>query len=317
MLTMRSLQSKDRIVATLAGAMLMGLAALPTWGQLANAKLQDGKLGIRKVEATAGVSRAAAAAGKGDSLARVVEALDAQLIAALTETGKFEVVAWSDLADIRQTQELNATFSGQPFAFAGCRYSVMVRLDDFQDFERVTPIESLGRAYSQRKVRVSGVAIIYDNTDGSVLQTATVQTSSDVIPEQVALNGSGERTTDGLLAALARELSKRVVLQVTDAIFPMRVVARENETITVNRGQAFGLMVGMEFEIFSPGPELIDPDTGRSLGRKELRIGRARIDRVEAETATARIIDGGAITVDPIGRGSILRLPQQPAATAQ
>jgi hypothetical protein len=307
---MLSVQYKNRLISSLAGlAMVLG-ATLPVAGQVSNQKLQEGKLGIRKVEANPSVARAAASAGKADSLGRVVEALDAQLIAAFAETKKFEVVAWSDLADVQHTQQVNANFGGQAFAYAGCRYSVMVRLDDFQDFERVTPIEALGRAYAQRQVRISGVAIIYDNTDGSVLRTATVQTSSDVIPEQVAMSGTGERTTDGLLAALARELSRRVVLQVTDVIFPMRVVARENEMLTLNRGQAFGLVTGMEFDVFTPGQELIDPDTGRSLGRKELRIGRARLERVDSETTTARIIEGGAITVGGIDRGAILRLPQ-------
>lgn len=280
-------------------------------GQVSNQKLQEGKLGIRKVEANPSVVQAAASAGKADSLGRVVDALDGQLIAAFAETQKFEVVAWSNLSDVQQTQQVNADYGGGAFAYAGCRYSVVVRLDDFQDFERVTPIEALGRAYAQRQVRVSGVAIIYDNTDGSVLRTATVQTSSDLIPEQVAMNGGGERTTDGLLLALSRELSRRVVWQVTDAIFPLRVVSRENEMLTLNRGQAFSLVSGMEFEVFTPGEELIDPDTGRSLGRRELRIGRARVERVDGETAIARIIDGGAITVGGgIGRGAILRLPQ-------
>lgn len=298
--------------ATVVALLLTQAAFSPSAAaQSTNQKLQEGKLGIRKVEANASVAKAAASAGKADSLGRVVEALDAQLIAAFNDTGKYEVVAWSDLKDVIQTQEVNATFGGQGFQYAGCRYSVMVKIDDFQDFERVTQIQALGKTYSQRQVRVSAVVIIYDNTDGSVLRTTTVSATSELVPEQVDYNGDGPRTTDALLQAVAKEISRRTVWQVSDVIFPMRVVAREDDLLTLNRGQAFMLAPGMEFEVFSAGQEMIDPDTGRSLGRREQRIGKARIERVDPQTSTAKILDGGSVAPGGIERGSVLRLPQQ------
>jgi curli biogenesis system outer membrane secretion channel CsgG len=267
--------------------------------------MQDGKLGITKVEVLPALRQASANAGRVNSLDRVVQSLDAQLISAFNETRKFEVVAWSDLKDVIDVASAGQAFEARSFAYAGAKYMVAITVDDFQDFEQVTELPNLGRTYAQRLVRVSAVARIYDTSNGSVVHTANIQASTDLEPESVNAGGTGPRLTDEMLQAMSRQLCERIAERVTDVIFPMRVVARSGNTVTLNRGDGFNLVPGMEFDVFIRGEPLIDPDTGRALGREESLIGRVRLTAVAPETSRAEIVSGTLIE-----RGAVARVPQ-------
>lgn len=269
-------------------------------------KMQDGKLGITKIEVLPAVREAAATSGRLNSLDRLTQSLDAQLISAFNATRKFEVVAWSDLKDVIDVANAGQAFGTQSFAYAGARYMVTITVDDFQDYEQVTELPNLGRTYAQRLVRVSAVTKLYDTTDGSVVQTANIQASTDLEPESVNPGGTGPRLSDEMLQAMSRQLCERIAERVTDMIFPMRVVARSGNTVTLNRGDGFNLVPGMEFDVYMQGEQLIDPDTGKALGREESLIGRVRLIAVTPETSRAEIVSGTLIE-----RGAIVRVPQQ------
>ena len=285
---------------------MIGLCVGSVLGQ-SDRRMQDGKLGITKIEVLPAVRQSASAAGRVNSLDRVMQSLDAQLISAFNETRKFEIVAWSDLKDVIDVANAGQAFGAQSFAFAGAKYMVAITVDDFQDFETpVTELRHLGRAWVQRLVRVSAVAKLYDTTTGSVVHTANIPASTDLEPEQVNPGGAGPRLTDEMLQAMSRQLCERIAERVTDVIFPMRVIARTGNTVTLNRGDGFNLAPGMEFDVFIQGEELIDIDTGRSLGREESLAGRVRIVAVTPETSRAEIVAGSMIE-----RGAVVRAPQQ------
>ncbi|MDZ4776340.1 MAG: hypothetical protein SGJ23_06100 [Alphaproteobacteria bacterium] len=58
--------------------------------------------------------------------------------------------------------------------------------------------------------------------------------------------------------------------------------------IVLNAGEADGVKVGMTFVVFSIGDEIVDPDTGESLGHLEIVKGRVRVSHVQAKISTAR-----------------------------
>jgi hypothetical protein len=269
-------------------------------------KMQDGRLGIARIDVVPAVRQASIEAGRVNSLDRVMQSLDAQLISAFNETRKFEVVAWSDLKDLIDVSNAGQAFGAQAFAYAGAKYMVAITVDDFQDFEQVSELPNLGKTYTQRLVRVSAVAKLYDTADGSVVHTANIQASTDLEPEQVNPDGTGPRLTDEMLQAMSRQLCERIAERVTDVILPMRVITRSGNTVTLNRGDGFALVPGMEFDVFMQGQELIDIDTGRRLGREESLVGRIRIVAVTPETSRAEIVSGTLIE-----RGAVVRVPQQ------
>ena len=64
-----------------------------------------------------------------------------------------------------------------------------------------------------------------------------------------------------------------VALDVKDIPWAGKVILNKDNIIYMKPGSAGGVETGMEFNVFRPGEELIDPDTGLSLGSEEKKIG--------------------------------------------
>ena len=74
----------------------------------------------------------------------------------------------------------------------------------------------------------------------------------------------------------------------------------------MNRGNDSGLHVGDVFDIFEPGEELVDPQTGESLGSTETEVGKARVVRINPKVTIVEMTDGDPSYIQP---GFILRAP--------
>ena len=61
----------------------------------------------------------------------------------------------------------------------------------------------------------------------------------------------------------------------------------DDHTIVLNVGTRDGTKEGMIFVIYDPGDEVIDPDTGESLGKWEMVKGRVVISHVQERISTA------------------------------
>lgn len=292
-----------KVVRTVVALMLL---ALPAWAGAQARPLEDRRLGITHVEVNPSVREGAENRGAKESLARVSESMDAQMISAFDSIKKFEIVSWSDLKKIVDVGAANQALGGaEGFKYAGCRYSVQVKIDDFQDIQRTVELAALGETHLQRQVRVSAVVIVYDTTNGKVFTTTNIQLDSNTQAEPLSNPTARAQSTERMLIDLGRNLAELTAYRVADVIFPTKVVARTDKVVTLNRGDAFRYQPGMVFEIFSLGEELIDPDTGRRLGNQEEKIGAVRVVSVTPETCVCEVVE----ETRPISRGQIARLP--------
>tara|TARA_R110001592_G_scaffold167023_3_gene402311 strand:- start:1796 stop:2218 length:423 start_codon:yes stop_codon:yes gene_type:complete len=57
-------------------------------------------------------------------------------------------------------------------------------------------------------------------------------------------------------------------------------------TVVINRGRGDGIAVGSRFLIFGIGDEIIDPETGKSLGQLELVKGIGTVTHVQDAMST-------------------------------
>ena len=99
------------------------------------------KIGISDVKPTPAIVESVKKAGRANSLDRVVQALDSQLIDRVQSTRKFEVIARSDLASILK----DADVTGGAFKVNGVDYLLVTSIDDFQDFEETATFAALGK----------------------------------------------------------------------------------------------------------------------------------------------------------------------------
>jgi len=255
---------------------------------------------ITKVKATPAILSNAAGAERRNSIDRMSQALDGQLIAAIQQTRKFTVLARSDADALIE----ESAASGQNFDFGKSDLALVVTIDDFQDFIQTATFPSLGITATKRVIRFSAVAKLYETKTNKLVETANFQEQNLDTEELLANSAStGGELSDGLLVALTRRMSEKIAERVADVAFPARILAKTGKVVTINRGDGTGIATGQLWEVFALGEELIDPDTGVSLGREEMSVGQVRIQRVTARTAQGEV-SGEDLGID---RGAIVR----------
>ena len=285
----------------LTGTMILAAAVLAAAG--AQAQTGPATLTVEKIHAKPALQKSMEGAGKGASLARVVEAFDSQLTERLSASRKFKVTAVSDMADLLKA----VNRSGQAAETKTLNYGLIATLDDFEDSTERMEFKTLNQVGLKRKVRLSVVAKIYDLAvdPPQLFETANIQVlKKDDRADATALEKNAE-LTDELLLTAVREASQQVVDRVANAAFPAKVLAKTDKQITINRGDGTGIEVGQVWTVMSGGKALTDPDTGEVLGREEIVAGKARIVSVQPKFATAEIIEGQ----DKVSEGMVVRSP--------
>ncbi|AHF89965.1 hypothetical protein OPIT5_06765 [Opitutaceae bacterium TAV5] len=254
-------------------------------------------IAVSKVKASSSV--AAAAARKKISMDRVVQALDSQLIDRLQATRKYQVIARSDADSL--IEEAGAT--GRAFDFGNADYLLVVTVDDFQDVTQEARFAALGTSAKKRVIRLSAVGKVYDARTNRIVETANFQEQNLDTEETVANITTDGELSDALLVGMARNMAEKIARRVVDIGYPARVVARTGKIVTLNRGDGTGIEPGQLWEAFAVGDNLVDPDTGASLGREEVPVGKLRIIRVNPQTSL------GEVTGEDLGiaKGAVLR----------
>lgn len=83
------------------------------------------------------------------------------------------------------------------------------------------------------------------------------------------------------------------------------IVTVKGATIYINAGNRSNIVPGMEFSVWKKGEELIDPDTGITLGSENKKIGRIQVTSVEDKFSKACVTAGMASSMS---RGDIVKL---------
>ena len=259
---------------------------------------------VAKIKATSSILTDANGKSRKNSLDRMSQALDGQLIAALQQTRKFTVLARSDADALI---EENAA-SGKNFSFGDSDLTLVVTIDDFQDFTQTAHFATINKTATKRVIRFSTVAKLYETKTNKLVETANFQEQNLDTEEELANStSSGGELSDSLLVALTRRMAEKVSQRVADVAFPAKILAKTGKIVTINRGDGTGIAVGQLWEVFALGEELKDPDTGASLGREEVSVGKVRIQRVTPRTAQAEV-SGEDLGID---RGAVVRRVEQ------
>lgn len=261
-------------------------------------------LALARVKATPAILSDAAGKNRRNSIDRMSQALDGQLVSAVQQTRKFTVLARSDSDSMIE----ESAASGQAFDFGKSDLTLVVTIDDFQDFTQTATFANIGKTATKRVIRFSAVAKLYETKTNKLVETANFQEQTLDTEEELAnAPSSGGELSDALLVSLTRRMSEKIAQRVADTAFPARILAKTGKIVTINRGDGTGIAAGQLWEVFALGEELIDPDTGVSLGREEVPVGKIRIQRVTPRTAQGEI-SGEDLGID---RGAVVRRVEQ------
>ncbi|MCR0980960.1 CsgG/HfaB family protein [Roseomonas populi] len=162
----------------------------------------------------------------------------------------------------------------------------------------------VGASRTEQNIAITGETIVRTSARGvldfQVLEAAT---------RQVRWAASIAVSNSGNLGAVLEEMATRIGREITQTIYPMRVIrADDPQEIILNQG-GVTVVNGQRFRAMMLGEELKDPYTGESLGEVEREIGVVQVHRVDTRVSYARLVSG---SLPPQNAQVVLR-PAPPA----
>jgi curli biogenesis system outer membrane secretion channel CsgG len=261
--------------------------------------------------------------------------LSEMLITALVESERFTVVERTRLDEILREQRLGITGAVNPKTAAqigqliGAQLLIKGVITEFEESK-----EKLGGG----GISLGGVAVGVEQVRGYVAMdirgfdaaTGTILFSHRVEGEVKRTGLGGVLFKGGMViggadfkkTALGEACRKAVndavnliVKKMEDIPWQGRIVLAKGETVYLNAGVDCGLKVGDIMEVYQRGEELVDPETGESLGYQTSKIGYLEINRLEEKFSIAQVIVGSGGTRNDIVKffkGNKSNIPSPP-----
>ena len=86
-----------------------------------------------------------------------------------------------------------------------------------------------------------------------------------------------------------------IVAEMKDRPWSARVIDTRDGLVYINAGAQQGVRPGMEFDVYLQQPALVDPETGKTLGTPDRKVGSVKINLVEEKYCVAEVIGGSGI----------------------
>jgi len=238
----------------------------------------------------------------------------AEMERSLQQTRKFEVLSRQGavLDDIREEQQFaasdlakgNAAESG---GIENANYLVLPTVQGFKFYRSSTPVPNLDNKWFRADSGMLEIhAQIVDTTTGGIKSTFYLKSSFSTGKNVV--NSKGGAPSSQHFTKMAKKVSAQMADQLVDTVFPMKVLTTKGNQVWINRGQDGGLKEGEVLQVYRPGEQLVDPDTGEVLGSAEEMIGTIKVVRINPKFTITEVEtgkDGGML----VEKGDIVRKP--------
>lgn len=156
-------------------------------------------------------------------------------------------------------------------------YLLVPTIIDFHDKLTSVPIEG-SQLIAKRKSFILSLEVkIHDIKKKKILDSFSAKiTEKDLNPDFSNIDPN-QTMSDLYLNDICNKLSKNVIIKLLDSLFPARIVDDSDGVFYINRGFESQLKVGDEFEVYSRGREIRDPDTNAVLGYRKQIIGIIKV----------------------------------------
>jgi hypothetical protein len=285
---------------------LIRILTLVGWCAAAlSAHAQRETIAVGAVKVTPAVATKLSNARKTLSSEQMSQSLMEQFINSLNATRKFQVVVRSDLKDLITDDDKSRALNPDKqkgFNLAETKYLTVLTVDDYEDQTQRLEQKITNTTLTKRTIRLSLIAKIYETASGKLLESTSKSISSTDAQQTLNEASNDAEVTDSLIRTVVKDSADWAATQVADVIFPVKVIAKTDKTVTVNRGEGSGVAADQVWRVFAVGKELIDPDTKEILGREEVEIGKVRITDVLPKFSRATVLEDRGIA-----EGAVLR----------
>ena len=144
------------------------------------------------------------------------------------------------------------------------------------------------KAYTAKKtttMKATGQQIVSRSAGGKIVFRII-----DVAATQIKFGSAKSINIEsGSIQRPAVLLATKIGKLILNAIYPIRVVSIDGNTLTLGQGGTT-IKKGRTYALIKYGKQIRDPYTQESLGRAEIRVGKVRIETVQSKFSTAKII---------------------------
>ena len=234
------------------------------------------------------------------------------LVTALSETKKYTLIERSKLDAVMDEQKLGASgaVTAQTAAkigrLLGAQYIITGAVTEFGikdskigvgGLEKVLPFGG-GAKVSKTKARAVIDVRAIDTTSAQIVAAAKGEGSktSAEFSGNLSIAPSFDFGKDGfdetILGKAAREAVDTVAAELSKKFDEggggaIKIIKVTGNQIYINSGGADGEKVGRVYGVYRTGEEMLDPDTGESLGSEEEKIGTAKVVKVNPKFSIA------------------------------
>jgi curli biogenesis system outer membrane secretion channel CsgG len=236
------------------------------------------------------------------------------LITALVKTGEFSVVERKELDKVLAEQRLGQSGAITPQTapsvgkLLGVDLLVLGSISELGTKDRnVAGGTNLFGAKVNAKTARAAVDIrLVNTTTGEIVAAETEEGTEST----VGLGGRYKNINfadfsqwnDTDIGKAAREAINETVDLITKNMAKIpwsgRVIkVNADGTVVIKPGSEGNVTTDMEFDVFHPGEELKDPDTGLVLGHEEAKVGHIKVteDMLNGKAAKAKVTEGSGI----------------------
>lgn len=290
------------------GFMAGDLAFRKDEGRTARAAGQPAAYAGKKLASPNGSNRFAIAVGKvtflGGSPAvqqNVATRIVGDLSARLTASNRFILADRSSLDQSVQEATFDETVHNGDMAarmqqLQGVDYILTVEMRQLGVTVKTEAVPYLNETITSGQQHLEAVLRLLDTHSGTVVLAEKVYSAEDL-------------HEDSSISRFVDSFCGDAVARVINRLFPVKVMHASGKACYINRGLDGGIASGQKFEVFRPGEEMKDPDTGLTFGAAEVSVGHIRCAGVEASRSRCEQVDG-----EPLQVGDIARVVKQKGA---
>ena len=233
----------------------------------------------------------------GDTLSSL---FSQRLVAGLTQTNKFAVLDRESIDDFVREKDMLFSFDaplgeqaklaetiGADYLLVGTiTQAEILRIDRYLKAANYTSRKFKARFnFDYRLVDSATKQVVLASSAQKYLEDEQVRALAD---EQNPVEWDPAQVRDAFISIVAND----VIAAIIDRVYPITVAAVQGDgQIILNQGGQ-RMKNGMLLDVFTLGKEILDNDTGESLGRIESHVATIEVQNVSHTMSTAKIVAG-------------------------
>ena len=265
---------------------------------------------LSELKKTVAVSRFENKAGISSQM-KLGSGMADMLADALIQSGKFVVLERQTLSDVIGEQNLAAgsraavSKTAQTGKIIPAQILIKGTVTEFQENTGGggTGIGFMGFNIQSdsSSAHVAVIIRLVDATSGTIIASKRAEGKAEgggmrlgVAVGGVSFGGGGfEKTAVGKATQMVID---KAIVEIANSLknVPIRgkVIKASGSKVYINLGGRNGVSSSTQFDVYEPGEELIDPDTGENLGSESTKRGAIKVSAVKEKFSIAEIISG-------------------------